>query len=105
MYFRSLLLMAALCAVGPALAETPEDAGVTVLRGTSAPPPPPAESEQPTVVYREIVQVPYVDQSYPIYTAPAFIVPGRRKAFRSTPAPTTLPPGWPLLGTLAPQRR
>ena len=99
--------MAALCAAGPAaLAETPGDAaGVTILRGTSAPPPPPAEREQTTVVYHDMMYVPYLYQSYPLYVAPAFVVPTHRRAPRFAPAPTTLPPGWPLLGTLAPQRR
>ncbi|WIM09770.1 hypothetical protein [Enhydrobacter sp.] len=90
--FLGLVLLAA-----AALAGEPDDHGVTVLRGSSAPPspaPPPA-SETPSTVQREIVYTPY-----PVYLSPGFVVPGfivSTRHHRSFPVTTTtVPNGWPL---------
>ncbi len=86
-------------AAGIALAGSPGDqGGVTVLRGSSAPPPPPsppATSDDPTIVQREIVYVPYPGYLESGFVVPGFVVSGRHRPFNGVTT-TPLPNGWPL---------
>ncbi|HEY6982222.1 hypothetical protein [Reyranella sp.] len=88
---------------GPALAGSPGDQGVTVLRGSSAPPPPPpAPSAEPTIVQREIFYAPYAN--YPAYLWPGVFGPGvvvtaPQRPVRPMVPTTTVPNGWPLIQT------
>ena len=98
--FLGLVLLA-----GPALAGSPGDQGVTVLRGSSAPPPPPpAPSTEPTIVQREIVYAPYPDYSSSGFFssgffAPGFVVTKPHRPFHPMVPSTTVPNGWPLIQT------
>ena len=74
MRFALFLLIGLVLVAGAALAEPPEDHGVTVLRGSSAPPPP-APTPEPPIVQREIVYAPY-PAPYPAYVSPGFGLPG-----------------------------
>ncbi len=98
----SIVLAGAL--TGEATAGVPdEQASVTVLRGSSAPPPEPAP---PSVIV--VPQVVYQPVPYPYYTG--YVVPSffGGSFFRHPPVPTftpkPLPNGWPLLGVHAPMR-
>jgi hypothetical protein len=99
MRFALFLFLGLVLLAGAALAGEPDDHGVTVLRGSSAPPPPappPAPaSDAPSTVQREIVYTPY-----PVYLSPGFVVPGfivSTRHPRSFPVTTTtVPNGWPL---------
>ena len=101
MRFALFLLIGLVLVAGAALAGQPDDHGVTVLRGSSAPPPPPAPAPapEPPIVQREIVYAPY-----PAYASPGFVLPGfvvttpHRHFHRALPS-TTLPDGWPLFRT------
>jgi len=98
MRFALFLFIGLVLVAGAALAEPPDDHGVTVLRGSSAPPPPPAPAPapEPPIVQREIVYAPY-----PVYALPGFVIPGaivarHHGAFHPIVPSTTLPDGWPL---------
>jgi hypothetical protein len=94
--FRLVFCLALIVPGGPALGQTADQAqGVTILRGSSAPPPPPSPSAPMTVIEREVVHVP----AYPAYSAPSYVIIQPRGSARHVqPAPP--PPvadGWPLL--------
>jgi hypothetical protein len=109
MRFALFLLIGLVLVAGAALAEPPDDHGVTVLRGSSAPPPPPAPAPnpEPPIVQREIVYAPY-PAPYPAYFSPgfglpAFVVTTPHRHFHPVVPSTTVPDGWPLFKT--PTRR
>ena len=108
MRFALFLLIGLVLVAGAALAEPPDDHGVTVLRGSSAPPPPaPAPTPEPPIVQREIVYAPY-PAPYPAYFSPgfglpAFVVTTPHRHFHPVVPSTTVPDGWPLFKT--PTRR
>ncbi len=111
-----LALIGTFCLAVPAFAQGSDAPGVTILRGSGAPPPPPAPV---TIVQREttVYQPVYVPQPdyYAYYAAPIFlqrfphhhVVPhmdnhamprmGIHPVPRVGVVTTNLPNGWPLL--------
>lgn len=104
MRFALFLLIGLVLVAGAALAGQPDDHGVTVLRGSSAPPPPaPAPNPEPPIVQREIVYAPYPGYASPDFLVPGFVVTTPHRHFHPALPSTTVPNGWPLFQT--PTRR
>jgi hypothetical protein len=104
--------LAGAAGAGNALAGVPEEASVTVLRGSSAPPPPPEPAQPAVVVLREVVYQPVYSYnpgySYPSFYGSSYFVRSYFPRFQPPAAPVMPAPvanGWPLLGGLAPMRR